>query len=152
METTLSMAAITNFERLFGVSQIPVDGKIGSFEIKMPAYVSNSCAIPCQTHINWVFALLRTLMDNMNAVPATNYKATELYWYLYKMPNSNVIYNICSHWKPANRDYYNVLLAISREVIHAWKIEHPYKLVVKPSVRCKAHSTMTCRCRDSKLI
>lgn len=140
----------SNFERLFGIPQLPVCGKVGGFDIVIPAYVTKSCAIPCQTHINWVFTLLRTLMENMDTVPATNYKATELYWYLYKMPNSNILYNICTHWKPANRDYYNVLHAIASEVVRAWKVEQPYKLIVKPTVRCKTHATMTCNCRDSK--
>ena len=136
----------SNFNRLFGISQIPPGGSV----IETPAYVTHSCALPCQTHINEIFILLDTLMKNMAIVPATSYKATELYWYLYKMSNSNVIYNICTHWRPENLDYYNVLLAISREVVRSWKNEHPYKLIVKNTVRCKTHFTMTCRCRDSK--
>ena len=123
----MTATASSNFERLFGIAQIPVDGKVGGFAIVTPAYVTQSCAIPCQAHINCVFTFLRTLMENMDTVPATNYKATKLYWYLYEMPNSNILYNICTHWKPANRDYYNVLLAISREVVHAWNVEHQYK-------------------------
>lgn len=149
----------SNFEYLFGIPQYPADtpagaashlpGVGGGFIIDTPAYVKKSCALPCQTHINVIYIQLKAMMEHMHIMPKT-FRPTELYWYMFNLPNSNVIYNICTHWKPANPDWYDVLLAISKEVLNDWIVSHPYKLIVKEYIKCKQQSDLTCKCRNHK--
>ena len=148
MQTVIDSGPIINrFERLFTISQYPANGRDGKFNMVIPGYVERSCAIPCQTHINMVYMLLTSMMEYMDFIPANNYKSTELYTYLYNLPNSNIIYNICTHWKPVNWDWAYVLLQVAKEVIHDWQTCQPYKLIVKEKIKCKTRSELACDCK-----